>query len=158
MILMTANEDVLGMIADNNIKFIRLQFVDVLGIVKNVAIPAAQMKKALDVGISFDGSSIEGFARIQESDMVLKPDPETFRILPWNADGSKIAGIVCNVCLPDGTPFQGCPRYALTRATEEAEEMGYVMNTGPELEFFLFEKEDGVPTTTPHDQGYRDCA
>ncbi|MEA1894593.1 MAG: type I glutamate--ammonia ligase [Euryarchaeota archaeon] len=150
---MTANEDVLGMIADNNIKFIRLQFVDVLGIVKNVAIPAAQMKKALDVGISFDGSSIEGFARIQESDMVLRPDPETFRILPWKADKNEIAGIVCNVCLPDGAPFKGCPRYALTKAIAEAEKMGYVMNTGPELEFFLFEKEDGIPTTTPHDSG-----
>lgn len=130
--------------------------MDILGIVKNVAIPAAQMEKALDTGISFDGSSIEGFARIQESDMILKPDPATFRILPWKADErdeSKVAGIVCDVYLPDGTPFTGCPRYVLKRAQNEAEKMGYAMNTGPELEFFLFEKRNGTPTTIPHDFG-----
>ena len=162
---MTSNEDVPDttdatgaineMIEKNNVKFVRLQFVDILGIVKNVAIPAAQMKKALSVGISFDGSSIDGFARIQESDMVLKPDPETFRILPWTAgeNDGRVAGVVCDVYLPDGTPFAGCPRNVLKRAAKAAEEMGYVMNIGPELEFFLFEKRDGVPTTTPHDFG-----
>ncbi len=150
---MINKEDVLGIIAKNNIKFVRLQFVDILGIVKNVAIPASQMEKALNVGISFDGSSIEGFARIQESDMVLNPDAETFRILPWKADEGKVAGIVCDVHLPDGTPFTGCPRYVLKKTIEDAGKMGYVMNTGPELEFFLFEKEDGVLTTTPHDSG-----
>jgi glutamine synthetase len=150
---MITRDDVLDAITTNNIKFVRLQFVDILGIVKNVAIPAAQMKKALSAGISFDGSSIEGFARIQESDMVLKPDPKTFKILPWEADGGRVAGIVCDVHLPDGTPFTGCPRHVLKKSLAEAEKMGYVMNTGPELEFFLFEKQDGIPTTIPHDSG-----
>lgn len=152
-ITMITNEDVLNTIVENNIKFIRLQFVDILGIAKNVAIPAAQMEKALSAGISFDGSSIEGFARIHESDMVLKPDPATFRILPWEADGSRVAGIVSDVYLPDNTPFAGCPRYILKRAEKEAEKMGYIMNIGPELEFFLFRKRDGMPTTIPHDSG-----
>ena len=152
---MNTNEEVLDTIAANNIKFIRLQFVDILGTVKNVAIPAAQMKKALTAGISFDGSSIEGFVRIHESDMLLKPDPATFRILPWKAGDSDgaVAGIVCDVHLHDGTPFEGCPRNVLKKAVGEAAKMGYVMNTGPELEFFLFELADGVPTTTPHDFG-----
>ncbi|MEA1908456.1 MAG: type I glutamate--ammonia ligase [Euryarchaeota archaeon] len=152
---MNTNKEVLDTIAANNIKFIRLQFVDILGTVKNVAIPAAQMEKALTTGISFDGSSIEGFVRIHESDMLLKPDPATFRILPWKAGDSNgaVAGIVCDVHLHDGTPFEGCPRNVLKKAVGEAEKMGYVMNTGPELEFFLFEMEDGVPTTTPHDFG-----
>jgi glutamine synthetase len=152
---MNANEEVLDTIAANNVKFIRLQFVDILGTVKNVAIPAAQMEKALTTGISFDGSSIEGFVRIHESDMLLKPDPVTFRILPWKTgenDGA-VAGIVCDVHLHDDTPFEGCPRNVLKRAIEEAEKMGYIMNTGPELEFFLFEMVNGVPTTTPHDFG-----
>jgi len=152
---MNTNEEVLDTIAANNIKFIRLQFVDILGTVKNVAIPAAQMEKALTTGISFDGSSIEGFVRIHESDMLLKPDPATFRILPWKAGDSDgaVAGIVCDVHLHDGTPFEGCPRNVLKKAVGEAAKMGYVMNTGPELEFFLFEMKDGVPTTTPHDFG-----
>ncbi|HDJ38595.1 MAG TPA: type I glutamate--ammonia ligase [Methanosarcinales archaeon] len=150
---MITTDSILGMIGERNIKFVRLQFVDILGIIKNVAIPASQMEKALDVGISFDGSSIEGFARIQESDMVLKPDPETFRILPWDANGGRVAGIVCDVHLHDGAQFPGCPRGVLKRAEKEAEKMGYVMNIGPELEFFLFEKEDGLPTTIPHDSG-----
>ena len=150
---MITTDDILDTISKRNIKFVRLQFVDILGIIKNVAIPASQMEKALDVGISFDGSSIEGFARIQESDMVLKPDPETFRILPWDANGGRVAGIVCDVHLHDGAQFPGCPRGVLKRAEKEAEKMGYVMNIGPELEFFLFEKEDGLPTTIPHDSG-----
>ena len=120
---------------------------------KNVAIPATQIGKALKSGISFDGSSIEGFARIQESDMVLRPDLSTFSLLPWRAkDGSNEARLICDVHLPDGNPFEGDPRRVL-RKLEKAQEMGSRMNVGPELEFFLFEKQNGGTATVPHDLG-----
>jgi glutamine synthetase len=154
---MNIDEHVLKKIQDNDVKFVRLQFVDIQGIVKNVAIPVSQIKKALNQGISFDGSSIEGFVRIEESDMVLKPDTSTFQLLPWRHNGGATARMICDVTLPNGAPFQGDPRYVLKRAIAKAASMGYEMNTGPELEFFLFEKKDGNATTIPHDSaGYFD--
>jgi len=151
---MYSQEQMLKIIQEKNVEFLRLQFTDISGIVKNVAIPATQMGKALKSGISFDGSSIEGFARIQESDMVLRPDLSTFSLLPWRSkDGSNEARLICDVHLPNGKPFEGDPRYVLRKQLEIAKEMGFKMNVGPELEFFLFEKQNGGSATTPHDYG-----
>jgi glutamine synthetase len=151
---MYSQEQVLKTIQEKNVEFLRLQFTDISGIVKNVAIPASQMGKALKSGISFDGSSIEGFARIQESDMVLQPDLSTFSLLPWRSkDGSNEARLICDVHLPNGKPFEGDPRHVLRNQLEIAKEMGYKMNVGPELEFFLFEKQNGGSATVPHDFG-----
>lgn len=154
---MSSVEEILEIIREKDVRFVRLQFVDIQGIVKNVAIPISQIEKALNHGISFDGSSIEGFVRIEESDMVLKPDTNTFELLPWGHNGGAVARMICDVHQPDGEPFVGDPRYVLRRAIKEAADMGFEMNTGPELEFFLFEKEDGHATTIPHDSaGYFD--
>ncbi|MFZ2471710.1 MAG: type I glutamate--ammonia ligase [Methanothrix sp.] len=151
---MYSQEQVLKIVQEKNVEFLRLQFTDISGIVKNVAIPAIQIGKALKSGISFDGSSIEGFARIQESDMVLQPDLSTFSILPWRSkDGSNEARLICDVHLPNGQPFDGDPRRVLRRQLEKAQEMGFSMNVGPELEFFLFEKQNGGSATIPHDSG-----
>jgi glutamine synthetase len=151
---MYSQEQVLKTIQEKNVEFLRLQFTDISGIVKNVAIPASQMGKALKSGISFDGSSIEGFARIQESDMVLQPDLSTFSLLPWRSkDGSNEARLICDVHLPNGKPFEGDPRHVLRNQLDIAKEMGYKMNVGPELEFFLFEKQNGGSATVPHDFG-----
>lgn len=151
---MYSKEQLLSTIQEKNVEFIRLQFTDIQGIVKNVAIPRTQLGKALKSGISFDGSSIEGFARIQESDMVLRPDISTFSLLPWKSqEGSNEARFICDVHLPNGMPFEGDPRHVLKRQLEQAREMGYSMNVGPELEFFLFEKQNGSSATTPHDFG-----
>jgi len=146
-------EEILQIIEDKNIQFFRLQFVDILGFMKNVAIPKSQIGKALDGDMMFDGSSIDGFVRINESDMYLKPDYNTFTVLPWrNKDGIAAARIICDVYRPDGTPFSGCPRNNLKRILAEAKELGYTMNVGTEAEFFLFERdEDGLPTTITND-------
>ncbi|MCL7415137.1 MAG: type I glutamate--ammonia ligase [ANME-2 cluster archaeon] len=154
---MNSSEDILKKIKEKDVRFVRLQFVDIQGIVKNVAIPISQINKAMGQGISFDGSSIEGFVRIEESDMVLKPDLDTFQLLPWRHNGGSVARMICDVQQPNGKPFEGDPRYILRRAIEDAASMGFEMNTGPELEFFLFEKHEGRATTTPHDSaGYFD--
>lgn len=122
-----------------NVKFIRLQFTDIFGILKNVSITSEQLGKALDNKCMFDGSSIEGFARIEESDMYLRPDPDTFVILPWGPQNGKVARLICDVYNPDGTPFAGDPRYVLRRALKKANDMGYeTFNVGPECEFFFF--------------------
>ncbi len=146
-------EEIMQTIEDENIQYFRLQFVDILGFMKNVAIPKSQIGKALDGDMMFDGSSIDGFVRINESDMYLKPDYSTFTVLPWrNRDGVAAARIICDVYKSDGTPFGGCPRVNLKRVLAEAREMGYTMNVGTEAEFFLFEKdEDGAPTTVTND-------
>ncbi|WP_163337137.1 type I glutamate--ammonia ligase [Desulfopila sp. IMCC35008] len=146
-------EEILQIIEDENIQYFRLQFVDILGFMKNVAIPKSQIGKALDGDMMFDGSSIDGFVRINESDMYLKPDYDTFTVLPWrNKDGVAAARIICDVYKSDGTPFEGCPRVNLKRVLAEAKELGYTMNVGTEAEFFLFERdEDGLPTTITND-------
>lgn len=149
-----SREKILRVAEEKNVEFIRLQFVDILGIIKNVAITIEQLPEALDGKIMFDGSSIEGYTRIHESDMYLKPDYDTFTIFPWETSGGCTARMMCDIYLPDGKPFVGCPRGALKRAMAEAEEMGYEMFAGPEPEFFLFEKDEyGNPTTNTHDKG-----
>ncbi len=151
---MYSQEQMQNATKERNVEFIRLQFSDIQGIVKNVTIPVTQLGKALKNGISFDGSSIEGFARIQESDMVLRPDISTFNLLPWKSpDGSNEARLICDVHHPDGKPFEGDPRYVLRRMLDQAREMGCTMNVGPELEFYLFEKQNGGSATRPQDFG-----
>jgi glutamine synthetase len=149
---MTRNE-IMKIIEEENIHFFRLQFVDILGFMKNVAIPRSQIEKALDGNIMFDGSSIDGFVRINESDMYLKPDYNTFTVLPWrNKDGIAAARIICDVYKSDQTPFPGCPRVNLKRVLDEARRMGFTMNVGTEAEFFLFKRDDcGNPTTITQD-------
>ncbi len=141
------------------IKFIRLQFTDIQGQAKNVSIPVIQVEKALTEGIWFDGSSIEGFARIEESDMLLRPDPDTFSILPWRPSEGKVARFICDVQTYGNKPFDGDPRYILRKTLADAAKMGLTFNTGPELEFFLFKMIDGMPTTQFKDHGaYFDLA
>ena len=148
-------EEILKRVDEEGIKFIRLQFVDIMGIPKNVEIPVSVIENALDNGVLFDGSSIEGFVRIEESDMLLVPDTNTFSVLPWTTAGSPVARIICDVKKADGTPFLGDPRYILKREMEKVrKEFGYVMNAGPEAEFFLFKRDgEGNPTTITHDSG-----
>jgi len=157
--LTEAEEEVLESIDAEGVEFLRLQFTDILGTVKNVSVPADQAEKAFTEGIYFDGSSINGFVRIQESDMRLKPDPETFAILPWRDGGS--ARLICDVIdTSTGEAFEGDPRIVLKNVLERAEEMGFTVNAGPEPEFFLFnEDEDGRATTEYTDVGgYFDLA
>jgi len=126
-----------------SVDFISLQFTDVVGAIKSVDIPVSRLTEALERGIWFDGSSIEGFARIHESDMVLKPDPRTYRLLPWGSGAQHRARLLCDVYTPDDTPFPGDPRGALQRVTERARKLGFVFQTGPELEFFLLQRRTG---------------
>ncbi|MDA8195208.1 MAG: type I glutamate--ammonia ligase [Thermaerobacter sp.] len=153
-------DDVLKKARDMNVKFVRLQFTDILGVVKNVAIPVESLPAALDGKIMFDGSSIEGFVRIEESDMYLAPDPDTFAIFPWKPREGTTARLMCDIKNPDGTPFAGCPRSALKRVLAEAQDMGYTIQVGPEPEFFLFEYDaNGKATTRTVDQaGYFDLS
>jgi glutamine synthetase len=148
-------EEILKISDEEGVRFMRLQFTDILGVIKNVEIPRSQFEKALDGHIMFDGSSIQGFTRIEESDMLLTPDYETFRVNPWtNPDGSKVARMICDIYLPDGSPFSGCPRMTLKRQVERAEKLGYTMVAGPEAEFFLFQKDElGNPRIETHDVG-----
>ena len=145
-------DDLLALAERFDIGFLRLQFTDILGVNKNVEVPRSQFAKALDGEIIFDGSSIEGFVRIEESDMLLKPDLATFRILPFGDDGGHVARVLCDIHTPDGEPFDGCPRTALKRQLERARAMGFSMMAGCEAEFFLFELgQGGIPSTTTHD-------
>lgn len=147
-------EDIKRLIDENDVEFIRLQFTDVLGHLKNVAITKSQLKKAFDNKIMFDGSSIDGFVRIEESDMYLRPDIDTFCIFPWRPNESKVARFICDVYDPEGYPFEGDPRYRLKTVLEEAEEMGYSFYVGPECEFFIFHtNEIGQATNITHDTG-----
>lgn len=149
-----SKEDILAMVEENGVKFIRLQFTDILGTLKNVAITDRQLEKALNNQCMFDGSSINGVVRIEESDMYLRPDLNTFVIFPWRPQQGKVARLICDVYMPDGTPFEGDPRYILKKAINKAEAMGYTMNVGPECEFFLFEVDnDGNPTLKTNDKG-----
>jgi glutamine synthetase len=155
-------QDVLDQIEDRNVDFLRLQFTDILGTVKNVSMPAEQAEKAFREGIYFDGSSIDGFVRIQESDMRLDPDPSTFALLPWRTDETGAAArMICDVInTSTGEPFSGDPRGVLKRAIARAADMGFEVNAAPEPEFFLFEEdEDGRATTKTNDAGgYFDLA
>ncbi len=151
---MTA-QDVLKAAKENKVKFLHLQFTDVVGIVKGITIPDDQLEMALDKGVWFDGSSVQGFARIAESDMYLLPDPSTFRIIPWESmNGTTTARMICDVHTPTGEPFPGDPRGVLKRVLKRVDKMGFVYNTGPELEFFLFHIDgNGSPALVPHDKG-----
>ena len=154
-------EDIKRIVKDKNVKFIRLQFTDILGTIKNVEIPLSQLDKALDNKMMFDGSSIEGFVRIEESDMYLRPDLDTFMIFPWTAEKGKVARLICDIARPDGTPFEGDPRANLKRMLKEMEALGFTsFNLGPEPEFFLFKlDEKGEPTLELNDDGgYFDLA
>jgi len=155
------NDDVLRLAHERNVSFILLQFTDILGVSKAVTIPIDQLEKALNRELMFDGSSIHGFVRIEESDMYLWPDPDTFAILPWlgNGDGA-VARLICDVANPDGTPFAGDPRWVLKQVCARAAEDGYTFMAGPEAEFFLFLRNpDGTHSTITHDQAsYFDLA
>ncbi len=150
--------DIIRLAEEEDVEFIRLQFTDMFGNLKNVAITSSQLEKALNNKCMFDGSSIEGFVRIEESDMYLYPDLNTFQIFPWRPQQGKVARLICDVYRPNGEPFAGDPRYILKRAIAEAEKMGYMFEVGPECEFFLFHTdENALPTTITHEQaGYFD--
>ncbi|WP_175989116.1 type I glutamate--ammonia ligase [Bacillus sp. Marseille-Q1617] len=154
-------EDVIRLANEEGVKFIRLQFTDILGTIKNVEIPFSQLEKALDNKMMFDGSSIEGFVRIEESDMYLFPDLDTWLVFPWTAEKGKVARLICDIYNPDGTPFEGDPRNNLKRVLKEMEELGFSdFNLGPEPEFFLFKLDvNGEPTLELNDNGgYFDLA
>lgn len=152
------NDDVRSLAKELGVKFIRLQFTDIFGVLKNVSITVEQLDKALDGELMFDGSSIEGFVRIEESDMYLRPDPNTFAVFPWRPRDGAVARLICDIYNTDGTPFAGDPRHVLKRAVDEAAGLGYTMNVGPEAEFFLFHVDnEGRPTTITQDRaGYFD--
>lgn len=153
--------DVKKMVEKENIRFVRLQFTDIFGRLKNVSINAKQLDNALGNQVMFDGSSIKGFARVEESDMFLAPDPSTFTIFPWRSKGgTKTARLICDVHTPEGVPFEGCPRSVMKKILKELKEMGYELYMGPEVEFFLFETdENGQRSTRTHDRaGYFDLA
>ncbi|OPX84538.1 MAG: Glutamine synthetase [Pelotomaculum sp. PtaB.Bin104] len=156
----TEKEQLLEKARNLGVKFIRLQFTDIFGLMKNVAITIEQLDKALDGELMFDGSSINGFARIEESDMYLRPDLKSFAVFPWRPREGGVARLICDVYNPDGSPFEGDPRYVLKKVLAEAAEMGFNLQVGPELEFFLFRLDgDGNPTlNTNDDAGYFDLA
>ncbi len=152
-------DEVSNLLKENDVRFLRLVFTDIMGTNKNVEVPTSMFDKALGGDIMFDGSSIDGFVRIEESDMLLSPDYDTFRIYPWDFDGrGKVARIICDVHNPDGTPFVGCPRGILKRMLAKAKDMGAQVMAGPEAEFFLFERgPNGELTTLTNDEaGYFD--
>ena len=159
-----SKEDIRKRLQEHDVKFLRLQFTDILGHNKNVELPASQFEKALDGEIMFDGSSVQGFTRIEESDMLLDPDFETFLIFPDIIEGTErgtVARLICNIELPDGSPFEGDPRTILQREIDKLKKLGFDdMYAGPEPEFFLFLRDaDGTPTTVTHDKaGYFDLA
>ena len=151
-------KDILKMVEEEDVGFIRLQFTDIYGTLKNVAITPSQLEHALNHEIMFDGSAIEGFARVEDSDMYLYPDLDSFEIFPWRPQQGKVARLICDVYKTDHTPFESDPRYILKKVLEEANELGYEFNVGPECEFFLFHTDDdGLPTTLSHEKaGYFD--
>ena len=151
-------DDIFRMVEEEDVEFIRLQFTDIFGTLKNIAITSSQLEKALDNKCMFDGSSVEGFVRIEESDMYLYPDYDTFEIFPWRPQQGKVARLICDVHTPDGKPFEGDPRWILKKTIKEANEMVYRFDVGPECEFFLFHTDDnGLPTTLSHEKaGYFD--
>lgn len=157
MALTPEQQDVLEKVQRDQVSFINLQFTDLHGTVKSVGTPAHRLAEVLEKGSWFDGSSIQGFARIHESDMVLRPDPDTYQVLPWKSPERRTARLICDIYRPDGEPFPGDPRYILRRAVERAEELAFTFNCGPELEFFLLQKRNEQLRPVPHDvAGYFD--
>lgn len=146
-------EDILRLVEEEDVEFIRLQFTDMFGNLKNIAITANHLETALDNKCTFDGSAIDGFVGIEESDMYLYPDLSTLEIFPWRPQQGKVARMICDIYRPDGTPFDGDPRMVLKRAIRKAEELGYTFDVGPECEFFLFNTdENAMPTTETREQ------
>lgn len=147
-------EDILRLVEEEDVAFIRLQFTDIFGSMKNMAVTGSQLEKALDNRCMFDASSVEGLEGEEDADMYLYPDLSTFEIFPWRPQQGKVARMICDVYRQDGTPYEGDPRYVLKKAAAQAKEMGYTLNAGPECEFFLFHMdEDGLPTTLTHEKG-----
>jgi glutamine synthetase len=157
---MYTKNDILNLVEDEDVEFIRLQFTDIFGTMKNMAVTAGQLEHVLEHGCMFDGAAIDGFAKLEESDLYLQPDLDTFEVFPWRPQQGKVARLICDVYKPDGTPFEGDSRYILKKVVKEAEDMGYTFNVGPECEFFLFHTDDdGQPTTVTHEQaGYFDLS
>lgn len=153
-------EDIIRLVEEEDIEFIRLQFMDIFNNIKSIALTTSQLSRVLANKCIFDGSSIEGLVRVEESDMFLYPDLDTFEIVPWRPQRGKEARFICNVYRPDGIPFEGDPRYILQKVLQEAKEMGYQFTIGPECEFFLFNlEENDLPTTNTHEAGsYFDVA
>ncbi len=153
-----SKQDILRLVEEEDVEFIRLQFTDMLGNLKNIAITSSQLERALDNRCMFDGSAIEGFVGVEESDLYLYPDLSTLAIFPWRPQQGKVARLLCDVYRPNGMPFEGDSRYVLKRAIRKAEEMGYTFEVGPECEFFLFHTdENALPTTITHEKaGYFD--
>ncbi|MDD6615959.1 MAG: type I glutamate--ammonia ligase [Lachnospiraceae bacterium] len=153
-------DDIIRMMEEEDVEFIRLQFTDMFGNLKNLAVTTSQLHRVLDNQIMFDGASIDGFARVEESDMFLYPDLDTFCIFPWRPQHGKVARFICDVYRADGTPFEADPRYVLKQTIKEVEKMGYQFDVGPECEFFLFHSDDeGNPTTITHEKaGYFDVS
>ncbi len=137
-------EDIMALVEESNVKFIRLWFTDILGQVKSFAITSEELETAFDEGMGFDGSSIKGYARIDESDMIAKPDPSTFQLIPWRPKEKAVGRMFCDILNPDGTPYEGDPRYALKRNLDRLKEHGYTFYLGPELEFFYFKDSKGT--------------
>lgn len=147
-------DDIMELVEEEDVGFIRLQFTDIFGNIKNMAVTVSQLEKVMNNECTFDGSSVQGFSGAEESDMYLYPDLNTFEIFPWRPQQGKVARLICDVCLPDGTPYQTSPRYVLKKVMQEAADMGYVMEVGPECEFFLFHTDEaGLPTTLTHERG-----
>jgi glutamine synthetase len=151
----TVRRDVLKTAKDRGVKWIRLAFVDIFGIEKNITVPVSELERAMNGRVTFDGGSIDGFIREEELDMLLRPDPATFAILPWTADsGAPEARMLCDIAMPDGTPFEGCPRSTLKRVIDDAEDVLRDVKTALEVEFYLFQRDaDGMPTTRTVDAG-----
>jgi glutamine synthetase len=148
------NEEITERVVEDGIQFISLQFTDIVGIVKSVIVPLGELETVLNYGQWFDGSSVEGFARIAESDMYLVPDLDTYAVIPWGQDRNPTARLICDVYTPRGEPFAGDPRHILKRVMQQAQAQGWIFNTGPEPEFFLFERDgNGHVVSRPHDQG-----
>ncbi|HJB81616.1 MAG TPA: glutamine synthetase family protein [Candidatus Mediterraneibacter intestinavium] len=147
-------EDILRIVEEEDVEFIRLQFTDIFGTMKNMAVTVSQLEKAMDNRCMFDVSSLEGLSGEEDSDMYLYPDLSTFEIFPWRPQQGKVARFICDVYREDGTPYEVDPRHVLKKEIASAEKMGYTMYVGPECEFFLFHTdEDGMPTTLTHEQG-----
>jgi glutamine synthetase len=154
MSMQKQQEFVLRTLEERGIRFVRLWFTDVLGTLKSVAVAPAELETAFDEGIGFDGSAIQGFARVHESDMLVMPDPNTFSILPWRTESPGAARMFCDITMPDGSPSPADPRNVLKRVLQRAADKGYTFYTHPEIEFFLFKNqpEVGVPPV-PVDSG-----
>ena len=149
---------ILEQVKKDGVKFVTLQITDLLGVVKEVIIPVEQLEDTLADGLWFDGSSVEGFARIQESDLFLKPDPSTYAIVPWLTEKGKTARIICDIYKPDGQPFEDDPRYVLKKAIADARALNYEFNVGPEMEFYLFRRDDTCRTIPLDYSGYFDLS